>query len=56
MDTNIEQRAREAFEQQARGWRNAPSWEELHDDTRQHWRDWVARKIPPNPEKSLVKT
>jgi hypothetical protein len=30
-----------AYLQQSQGWRNAASWDELSEETRQHWRDWV---------------
>lgn len=39
----IEKEARRLFELNAKGWRNATPWDELHEDTRRIWREHAER-------------
>jgi hypothetical protein len=40
----LDQRAKELFQKNAKGWNGTPPWEELHDDTRKLWREEVLKR------------
>jgi hypothetical protein len=45
----IEKRAKALFEKNAKGWNGAPPWEELHEDTRELWRNELRKRESAAP-------
>jgi len=41
----LEQEAKRLFEINSKDYRNAPPWEELHEDTREIWRDFAKKRL-----------
>jgi hypothetical protein len=44
---DLDEKAKALFESTAKayGWKNVTPWEELHDSTREFYRDWVRRRV-----------